>query len=73
MTYRFDGDNDLLYNTKPAKNLFLPTGKKVRCISAKYLVKFHSGYELDEDDRKDIASLCQRFGIDFPKEIADLK
>jgi lincosamide nucleotidyltransferase A/C/D/E len=43
-------------------------GRKVRCITAEYLVKFHTDYELDENDFKDVAALCERFGIEYPEE-----
>jgi lincosamide nucleotidyltransferase A/C/D/E len=39
-------------------------GQSVRCISAEWLVKFHSGYALDENDIKDVRRLCERFGIE---------
>lgn len=44
-------------------------GHTVKCISAEYLVKFHAGYELDDNDYKDIVALCTRFGINHPKEL----
>jgi lincosamide nucleotidyltransferase A/C/D/E len=40
----------------------------VRCISPEWLVKFHSGYELDENDYRDVRALCERFGIALPDE-----
>ncbi len=40
----------------------------VRCISPEWLVKFHSGYELDENDYRDVGALCERFGIALPDE-----
>lgn len=43
-------------------------GQPVRCISAEYMVKFHSGYELRDKDFKDVSALCDRFGIDVPEE-----
>jgi lincosamide nucleotidyltransferase A/C/D/E len=43
-------------------------GYAVRCISPEWMVKFHSGYEVDEDDYHDVAALCERFGIDLPDE-----
>jgi len=43
-------------------------GHPVRCISAEYLVKFHAGYKPQEKDIKDVSSLCQKFGIDYPEE-----
>jgi len=43
-------------------------GYAVRCISPEWLVKFHSGYELDENDYRDVRLLCERFGIVMPAE-----
>jgi len=43
-------------------------GKAVKCVSAEYLVKFHTGYELDENDFKDVFALHKRFGIALPSE-----
>jgi lincosamide nucleotidyltransferase A/C/D/E len=36
-------------------------GYPVRCISPEWLVRFHSGYELDENDYRDVLALCERF------------
>ncbi len=32
------------------------------------MVKFHSGYELDQNDYLDVLALCQRFDISLPTE-----
>jgi lincosamide nucleotidyltransferase A/C/D/E len=32
------------------------------------MVKFHAGYELDENDYHDVSVLCVRFGIALPDE-----
>jgi lincosamide nucleotidyltransferase A/C/D/E len=40
----------------------------VRCIDVENMVKFHSGYLLDENDYHDVMVLCQRFGIELPAE-----
>lgn len=48
-------------------------GHLVRCISPEYLVKFHSGYKLDENDYKDVVALCERFGIEYPPKYTHLK
>jgi lincosamide nucleotidyltransferase A/C/D/E len=34
------------------------------------MVKFHSGYELDENDYHDVSALCERFGMTLPAEYA---
>ena len=41
-------------------------GQAVRCISAEWMIKFHSGYPLKEKDFRDVAALCGKFGIDLP-------
>jgi lincosamide nucleotidyltransferase A/C/D/E len=41
-------------------------GYPVRCISLEYMVKFHTGYEVDETDYVDVKALCQRFDIEMP-------
>jgi lincosamide nucleotidyltransferase A/C/D/E len=43
-------------------------GYTVRCISPEWLVKFHTGYELDDDDWHDVRLLCERFQIVVPDE-----
>ncbi len=43
-------------------------GSPVRCITPGWLVKFHTGYAVDENDYRDVKALCQRFGIAVPEE-----
>jgi len=43
-------------------------GYPVRCIDPEWLVKFHTGYPLDENDFHDVRLLCERFGIAMPEE-----
>ena len=45
-------------------------GQRVDCISPEWLVRFHSGYELDVDDYRDVAALCERFSIELPAEFS---
>jgi lincosamide nucleotidyltransferase A/C/D/E len=42
----------------------------VRCISPEWMVKFHSGYALTEEDFSDVSALCETFGIALPDEYA---
>jgi lincosamide nucleotidyltransferase A/C/D/E len=46
-------------------------GRPVRCIDPASLVKFHTGYEIDEEDHQDIRLLCERFGLPLPDEYAN--
>ena len=48
-------------------------GRTVRCISPEWMVKFHSGYELQEKDFQDVWALCKKFGIDLPPEYTRFK
>lgn len=43
-------------------------GHQVECIPPQWMVDFHSGYELDVDDYRDVSALCERFGIELPSE-----
>jgi lincosamide nucleotidyltransferase A/C/D/E len=43
-------------------------GRAVRCITPEWLVRFHTGYELDETDWADVSALCERFAIPIPSE-----
>jgi lincosamide nucleotidyltransferase A/C/D/E len=40
--------------------------KLMPCISPQALVKFHTGYEPDENDFEDVFAICTRFGIELP-------
>ena len=43
-------------------------GRRVKCISPEWMVKFHSGYALDWNDYRDVLALCEAFGINLPSE-----
>jgi lincosamide nucleotidyltransferase A/C/D/E len=71
-SYTLDDDGNNVYGVPYISEHF--TGKgfiggyPVRCISPAWLVKFHTGYELDENDFRDVRALCERFGIPMPDE-----
>ena len=44
------------------------SGQRVRCVSAEWSLKFHSGYELKEKDYRDMAALCKKFNLELPAE-----
>ena len=48
-------------------------GQTVRCISAEWMVKFHSGYPLKEKDFRDVSALCAKFGIELPAAYEQFK
>jgi len=31
------------------------------------MVRFHSGYTLDENDYRDVLALCEKFGLELPE------
>jgi lincosamide nucleotidyltransferase A/C/D/E len=71
-SYTFDSQGTLVFGVEYPRESLTGTGSiqgyPVRCISAEWMVKFHAGYELDEDDYHDVSALCERFGIALPAE-----
>lgn len=57
------------------KDVFSGKGRigclEVDCIAPQWQVIFHSGYELDDNDIKDVLLLCNKFNLAVPDEIAD--
>jgi len=43
-------------------------GYDVRCLSPDLQLRFHVGYEPDDDDRHDVELLCHHFGLELPSE-----
>lgn len=77
----FDAKGNGLYGPKekgvmyPAASLTgsgVVQGRTVKCVSAEYLMKFHSGYKLDKNDVKDMKALHRKFGVDYPEEYKKL-
>ena len=56
------------YIAEHLKGVGLIEDYPVRCISPEWLVKFHTGYEIDENDRHDVRLLCEHFEIAPPDE-----
>jgi lincosamide nucleotidyltransferase A/C/D/E len=48
-------------------------GVPVKCITPEWMVKFHGGYQLDENDYHDVKLLCQKFGFPLPPEYEKFK
>jgi len=71
-SYTFDLDGQLTFGVAYPPDSLQGAGVidefPVQCITADWLVKFHSGYPLDGNDYRDVKALCQRFGIDLPAE-----
>lgn len=43
-------------------------GHRVRCVPPDWLVRFHAGYDLDDNDWHDVRLLCERFAIQVPDD-----
>lgn len=61
-------ENGLMYPAASLTGTGMIEGRTVKCISAEWTVKFHSGYEPKEKDFRDVSALCERFGIALPSE-----
>jgi lincosamide nucleotidyltransferase A/C/D/E len=48
-------------------------GLPVACISAPWMMRFHTGYPLDADDLHDVLALHERFGLPIPADYDDLR
>ena len=78
--FYFDGDGNGIYGNNGAvfpascfKGRGKINGESVKCISAEQLVKFISPwlYKGRDKDFKAVAALCEKFGIELPKEYTD--
>lgn len=71
-TYTFDEQGKNVYGLDYLLDMLtghgLIAGHPVKCIPPDWMVKFHSGYELDENDYHDICLLCNHFKIPIPEE-----
>lgn len=71
-SYTFDADGRNVFGVPYVPEHLTGTGSiggyPVRCIPPEWMVRFHTGYELDEDDYRDVKALCERFGIALPAE-----
>jgi lincosamide nucleotidyltransferase A/C/D/E len=76
-TYTFDSAGNLVFGVEYPYDSLNGTGSidgvLVRCITPEWMVKFHTGYPLDENDYHDVKALCQRFGFEMPPEYDEFK
>jgi lincosamide nucleotidyltransferase A/C/D/E len=47
--------------------------RTVRCVSPAWMVRFHTGYEVDADDWADVSRLCERYGLPVPPDYDRLR
>jgi lincosamide nucleotidyltransferase A/C/D/E len=71
-SYTYDESGNLVFGLPyPLESLVgagSVMGHSVRCITPEWLVKFHTGYQFDDNDYRDVKALCQRFHLDMPAE-----
>jgi lincosamide nucleotidyltransferase A/C/D/E len=74
-SYTFDAAGRCIYGLPyPAESLTgagAIAGQAVNCIAPAWLVQFHTGYPLDENDYRDVKALCRHFGLTMPAEYAE--
>jgi len=74
-SYTFDEAGNHIFGVKYPFDSLTGAGSihgfPVKCISPEWMVKFHTGYKLDENDYHDVKALCQRFGFEIPEEYAE--
>jgi len=71
-SYTFDENGNNIFGVPYLPEHFtgygIINGHSVKCISAEWMIKFHTGYELDENDFHDTLALCKTFNIPLPCE-----
>jgi len=76
-SYTFDSAGQLIYGVAYPFDALTGTGSvlghPIQCILPEWLVKFHTGYALDENDYHDVKALCQHFGLALPPEYASFE
>jgi lincosamide nucleotidyltransferase A/C/D/E len=60
-------ENGEFYRADALTGVGVIDGRRVRCISSAWLVRFRSGYPWREKDVHDVTALCERFGIELPE------
>ena len=58
----------IAYRAEHLTGTGLINGQQVKCVPPDWMVKFHTGYPLDENDFRDVKALCDKFGIEMPEE-----
>ena len=71
-TFTFDAQGKLIFGVEYPFDSLTGSGSimghPVRCVPPDWMVKFHSGYKLDENDYHDVRLLCERYDIPLPGE-----
>jgi lincosamide nucleotidyltransferase A/C/D/E len=71
-SFTFDVNGEIIFGVPYPRESLTGTGSingiQVKCISPEWSVKFHTGYEVDIDDYRDVLALCGHFGLEMPLE-----
>ena len=67
----WDSD-DFVFSPEAFEGLGVVGSTRVRCLSAETQMRTHTGYVLQVSAVQDLRLLHDRFGIDYPDEVADL-
>jgi lincosamide nucleotidyltransferase A/C/D/E len=71
-SYELDSDGSntfgIAYKSEDLQGTGVINGYRVKCISPASLVRFHTGYAVDENDYHDVRLICERFGIPLPDD-----
>ena len=59
-------ERGVFYSSSSLEATGTVNGRTVRCLTAEYQVQSHTGYELDENDIKDVMAMHERFGVALP-------
>ncbi|MFI6323784.1 nucleotidyltransferase domain-containing protein [Nonomuraea sp. NPDC050556] len=65
----FHGPAGLAYPVGSLDGTGTILGQRVACCTAEFQVISHTGYEIDDDDVRDVMALHHRFGIPVPPSI----
>jgi lincosamide nucleotidyltransferase A/C/D/E len=76
-SFTFDESGKIIFGVPYPRESLTGTGSingvTVKCISPQWLVKFHTGYEVDFDDYRDVLALCEHFDLEMPLEFEKFK
>ena len=71
-TYTFDDKGDNIFGVAYLPHHLTGTGMingyTLKCPPPEVMVEFHTGYEVDEVDYKDVKELCVKYNIPIPKD-----
>lgn len=63
----------LAYKGEHLKGQGTIDGHQIKTITPEWMVRFHTGYELDENDYHDVRRLCEKYNLPIPAEYNKFK